>query len=163
MVRARVRPDDHDLPEPSNGTVRDFSMDNSSSSKHAGDSAYIIPNLDRALRIMEHLSTLQEGGTITEIATQLALPRTAFSESCGRWRPAGTSTSTASPGVSARRFSPSAIPPCKTPTSSPPVWTGCARCATRSTKPFSWAHCRKEKSSSSRSSPRSSSSSLPWR
>lgn len=50
-------------------------MDNSSSSKHAGDSAYIIPNLDRALRIMEHLSTLQEGGTITEIATQLALPK----------------------------------------------------------------------------------------
>ena len=50
-------------------------MDHSSSSKHAGDSAYIIPNLDRALRIMEHLSTRQEGGTITEIATQLSLPK----------------------------------------------------------------------------------------
>ncbi|MGO9310279.1 MAG: IclR family transcriptional regulator [Spirochaetia bacterium] len=44
-------------------------------SKPAGNSAYIIPNLDRALRIMEHLSTCQEGSSITEIATQLSLPK----------------------------------------------------------------------------------------
>jgi DNA-binding IclR family transcriptional regulator len=50
-------------------------MDNPSSSKHAGNSAYIIPNLDRALRIMEHLSTRREGSSITEIATQLSLPK----------------------------------------------------------------------------------------
>src|SRR5512136_784659 len=42
---------------------------------HVGSSAYIIPNLDRALRIMEHLSTRREGGSITEIATALALPK----------------------------------------------------------------------------------------
>ena len=42
---------------------------------HAGKSAYIIPNLDRALRVMEHLSTRREGGSITEIATALALPK----------------------------------------------------------------------------------------
>jgi len=50
-------------------------MDNPSSSKHGGNSAYIIPNLDRALRIMEHLSARQEGGSITEIATELSLPK----------------------------------------------------------------------------------------
>lgn len=44
-------------------------------SKHAGNPAYIIPNLDRALRIMEHLSTRREGSSITEIATQLSLPK----------------------------------------------------------------------------------------
>ncbi len=49
-------------------------MDNPSS-KHAGNSAYIIPNLDRALRIMEHLSMRREGSSITEIATQLSLPK----------------------------------------------------------------------------------------
>jgi DNA-binding IclR family transcriptional regulator len=44
-------------------------------SKHAGNPAYIIPSLDRALRIMEHLSTRREGSSITEIATQLSLPK----------------------------------------------------------------------------------------
>ena len=38
-------------------------------------SAYIIPNLDRALRVLEHLSTRQEGSSITEIATELSLPK----------------------------------------------------------------------------------------
>ncbi len=43
--------------------------------KHARKNPYIIPNLDRALRVMEHLSTRQEGGSITEIAKQLAFPK----------------------------------------------------------------------------------------
>jgi DNA-binding IclR family transcriptional regulator len=38
-------------------------------------STYIIPNLDRALRVMEHLSTRHDGGSLTEIATALALPK----------------------------------------------------------------------------------------
>jgi DNA-binding IclR family transcriptional regulator len=43
--------------------------------KPARKNPYIIPNLDRALRVMEHLSTRQEGGSITEIANQLSLPK----------------------------------------------------------------------------------------
>ena len=50
-------------------------MDNRSSSKHSENSGYIIPSLERALRIMEHLSTRQEGGSITEIATLLSIPK----------------------------------------------------------------------------------------
>jgi DNA-binding IclR family transcriptional regulator len=50
-------------------------MSKSEPVKHVGSFAYIIPNLDRALRIMEHLSTRQEGGSITDIATQLSLPK----------------------------------------------------------------------------------------
>lgn len=50
-------------------------MDNSGSSKHTRNSPYIIPNLDRALRILEHLSARQDGASITEIATQLSLPK----------------------------------------------------------------------------------------
>ncbi len=44
-------------------------------SKPARKNPYIIPNLDRALRVLEHLSTRQEGGSITEIAKQLSLPK----------------------------------------------------------------------------------------
>jgi DNA-binding IclR family transcriptional regulator len=43
--------------------------------KQARNDPYIIPNLDRALRVMEHLSTCQNGGSITEIATHLKLPK----------------------------------------------------------------------------------------
>jgi DNA-binding IclR family transcriptional regulator len=43
--------------------------------KPARKNPYIIPNLDRALRVMEHLSTRQEGGSITDIATRLSLPK----------------------------------------------------------------------------------------
>jgi DNA-binding IclR family transcriptional regulator len=50
-------------------------MNDPGASKPAGKHAYIIPNLDRALRIMEHLSTRAEGSSITEIATQLRLPK----------------------------------------------------------------------------------------
>ena len=45
------------------------------SSKASRERSYIIPNLDRALRVLEHLSTRQEGGSITEIANQLSLPK----------------------------------------------------------------------------------------
>ena len=41
----------------------------------ARSSPYIIPNLDRALRVMEHLSTRQDGSSITEIANHLSLPK----------------------------------------------------------------------------------------
>ena len=50
-------------------------MSDSRTSKPAGNHAYIIPNLDRALRIMEYLSTRRHGSSITEIATQLHLPK----------------------------------------------------------------------------------------
>jgi DNA-binding IclR family transcriptional regulator len=46
-----------------------------SASRASRERSYIIPNLDRALRVLEHLSTCQEGGSITEIATQLSLPK----------------------------------------------------------------------------------------
>ena len=45
------------------------------SSRSSSERSYIIPNLDRALRVLEHLSTRQEGGSITEIANQLSLPK----------------------------------------------------------------------------------------
>ena len=48
---------------------------NRSSSRSSRERSYIIPNLDRALRVLEHLSTLQEGGSITQIANQLSLPK----------------------------------------------------------------------------------------
>ncbi len=57
------------------GTVKDPGVSSTVTSKPAGNPAYIIPNLDRALRIMEHLSTRQEGSSITEIATCLHLPK----------------------------------------------------------------------------------------
>jgi DNA-binding IclR family transcriptional regulator len=50
-------------------------MSNPLITKREGNPAYIIPNLNRALRIMEYLSTRREGGSITEIATQLSLPK----------------------------------------------------------------------------------------
>ena len=50
-------------------------MSDQRTSKPAGHHAYIIPNLDRALRILEYLSTRREGCSITEIATQLHLPK----------------------------------------------------------------------------------------
>jgi DNA-binding IclR family transcriptional regulator len=50
-------------------------MSPSRGAKPARRNPYIIPNLDRALRVLEHLSTRQEGGSITEIATQLSLPK----------------------------------------------------------------------------------------
>jgi DNA-binding IclR family transcriptional regulator len=40
-----------------------------------GGSAYIIPNVNRALRVLEHLSGRQDGGSITEIAKDLSLPK----------------------------------------------------------------------------------------
>jgi DNA-binding IclR family transcriptional regulator len=43
--------------------------------KAVRSSQYIIPNLDRALRVMEHLSTRQDGSSITEIANHLSLPK----------------------------------------------------------------------------------------
>lgn len=46
-----------------------------SSSRASRERLYIIPNLDRALRVLEHLSTRQEGGSITEIANQLSFPK----------------------------------------------------------------------------------------
>jgi DNA-binding IclR family transcriptional regulator len=48
---------------------------NRSSSRSPRERSYIIPNLNRALRVLEHLSTRQEGGSITEIANQLSLPK----------------------------------------------------------------------------------------
>lgn len=41
----------------------------------ASASTYIIPNVNRALRVLEHLSTRQDGGSITEIAKDLELPK----------------------------------------------------------------------------------------
>ena len=47
----------------------------SRASRALRERSYIIPNLDRALRVLEHLSTRQQGGSITEIANQLSLPK----------------------------------------------------------------------------------------
>jgi DNA-binding IclR family transcriptional regulator len=44
-------------------------------SKAAVSSTYIIPNVNRALRVLEHLSGRQDGGSITEIAKDLSLPK----------------------------------------------------------------------------------------
>lgn len=37
--------------------------------------SYIIPNLDRALKILEHLSAQPQGSSVTEIANRLGLPK----------------------------------------------------------------------------------------
>jgi DNA-binding IclR family transcriptional regulator len=50
-------------------------MTNRTAPKAARSSQYIIPNLDRALRVMEYLSTRQDGSSITEIANRLTLPK----------------------------------------------------------------------------------------
>ena len=48
-------------------------MSTSQRVKTKGD--YIIPNLDRALKLLEHLSTQKEGSSVTEIANRLGLPK----------------------------------------------------------------------------------------
>jgi len=50
-------------------------MEERDASGAANGSAYIIPNVNRALRVLELLSTRQEGGSITEIAKELGLPK----------------------------------------------------------------------------------------
>ncbi len=40
-----------------------------------GGSAYIIPNVNRALKVLEHLSLRQDGASLTEIAKELELPK----------------------------------------------------------------------------------------
>jgi len=43
--------------------------------KPGKESAYIIPNLDRALKLLEYLSAQPEGSSVTEIANRLGLPK----------------------------------------------------------------------------------------